>query len=104
MTYDHWKTTEPESQADDGANPFRAMPAEIKRLRETNADLNRIMKATAAEVVDLRSLNAELLNALNVFMKQWNACGPNSDFGRYFQTTRDTAQAAIARAQEHSNG
>lgn len=40
----------------------------------------------------------ELLDALQLFVKQWNACGPNSDFGRYFSSVRDTAETAIAKA------
>jgi hypothetical protein len=39
---------------------------------------------------------AELEAALNLFVKQWNACGPNSDFGRYFSNVRDAANAALA--------
>lgn len=37
--------------------------------------------------------------ALGLFECQWNACGPNSDFGRYFQNVRDAARAAIAKAE-----
>lgn len=37
-----------------------------------------------------------LRSALELFMRQWNACGPNSDFGRYFSNVRDAANAALA--------
>jgi hypothetical protein len=41
----------------------------------------------------------DLLAALELFIKQWNACGPNSDFGRYFSNVRVAAEAAIKRAK-----
>jgi hypothetical protein len=41
----------------------------------------------------------ELLEALLTFEKQWNACGPNSDFGRHFQSVRDVAVEALAKAK-----
>ena len=41
---------------------------------------------------------AELEAALHLFVKQWNACGPNSDFGRYFSNVRDAANAALSQA------
>jgi hypothetical protein len=40
-----------------------------------------------------------LFEALQTFEKQWNACGPNSDFGRYFQSVRDAAVEALAQAK-----
>ena len=40
----------------------------------------------------------ELLDALQLFLRQWNACGPNSDFGRYFQNVRDAGLTAISKA------
>ncbi|USE78871.1 hypothetical protein NDR89_19740 [Cupriavidus gilardii] len=40
----------------------------------------------------------ELYKALAKFVEQWNACGPNSDFGRYFQNVRDAAVSALAKA------
>lgn len=33
--------------------------------------------------------------ALELFVKQWNACGPNSDFGRHFSNVRDAARDAL---------
>ncbi len=41
----------------------------------------------------------ELFEALEAFVKQWNACGPNSDFGRHFQPVRDEAVAALSKAR-----
>ncbi len=40
----------------------------------------------------------ELFEALTLFVDQWNACGPNSDFGRYFQNVRDAARTALLKA------
>ena len=37
----------------------------------------------------------QLRAALALFLKQWNACGPNSDFGRYFRNVRDVAEKAL---------
>lgn len=36
-----------------------------------------------------------LKGALQLFVKQWNACGPNSDFGRYFQNVKDAADKVL---------
>ena len=52
----------------------------------------------AALAVRCVNTHAELVAALDGFVKQWNACGPNSDFGRYFQSVYTQARAAIARA------
>jgi len=51
------------------------------------------------ELLRLRASNKALLDALQLFAKQWNACGPNSDFGRYFGNVRIAAEAAIAHAK-----
>jgi hypothetical protein len=40
----------------------------------------------------------DLYEALKLFEDQWNACGSNSDFGRYFQRVRDAAVAALSKA------
>lgn len=40
-----------------------------------------------------------VVEALQQFIQQWNVCGPNSDFGRYFGNIRDTAVAALAKHQ-----
>ncbi len=45
----------------------------------------------------------ETLEALKLFVRQWNACGPNSDFGRYFRSVRDAAVKAIAKAEPHNS-
>jgi len=39
---------------------------------------------------------AGMLAGLEAFVKQWNACGPNSDFGRQFKAVRDAAIKALA--------
>lgn len=44
-------------------------------------------------------LLAEAVEALEKFVAQWNACGPNSDFGRYFKNVRDTAVSVLAKVQ-----
>jgi len=44
----------------------------------------------------------DLLSALQSFVKQWEACGPNSNFGRYFSNVRDAAVAAITKARLQS--
>lgn len=54
------------------------------------------------ELLRLRASNRALLDALEQFTKQWNACGPNSDFGRYFSNVRIAAEAAIAHAKDQS--
>jgi hypothetical protein len=54
------------------------------------------------ELLRLRAVNAALLEALELFAKQWNACGPNSDFGRYFGNVRIAAEAAIAHAHDQA--
>lgn len=36
-----------------------------------------------------------LREALQTFVEQWNACGPNSDFGRYFANVQKQAVAAL---------
>ncbi len=38
----------------------------------------------------------EMDKALQLFISQWNACGPNSGFGRYFSNVRDAALAATS--------
>lgn len=53
----------------------------------------------AAAQAGIDASRAELLTALETFVKQWNACGPNSDFGRHFKNVRDAAVSAIAQAQ-----
>lgn len=44
---------------------------------------------------DLVDENERLRAALRAFIKQWNACGPNSDFGQYFANIREQAVAAL---------
>lgn len=40
----------------------------------------------------------DMHGALTTFKKQWEACGPNSDFGRYFKNVYVAACAALSRA------
>lgn len=62
--------------------------SESKRLTQDEINANaRLMRASP-----------DMLEALLLFEKQWNACGPNSDFGRYFSNVRDAVVSAIARA------
>jgi hypothetical protein len=37
----------------------------------------------------------KLRGALKIFVAQWNACGPNSDFGRYFQSVKSAADEVL---------
>lgn len=60
-------------------------------------------QAIEAQLGDpVRQAAPDLLNALRLFIKQWNACGPTSDFGRYFSNVRDAANTAIAKAEAAS--
>jgi len=52
--------------------------------------LNRVFPAPAGDPA--------IRAALQLFVKQWNACGPNSDFGRYFKNVRDAAVSALDKA------
>jgi len=54
------------------------------------------------ELLRLRAVNGHLLAALQLFVKQWNACGPNSDFGRYFSNVSVAAIAAIEHAKDEA--
>lgn len=40
-----------------------------------------------------------VVEALQQFVLQWNACGPNSDFGRYFNRIHEVAVDALAKYQ-----
>jgi hypothetical protein len=58
-----------------------------------------IVRCTHAEQADIcpwceiDRLKAPLL----LFLRQWDACGPNSEFGRYFGNVRDAAVSALGR-------
>ena len=58
----------------------------VKLLRD---DQDRDLKHDAADEIE------RLRAALRTFVVQWNACGPNSDFGRYFANVRQQAVAAL---------
>lgn len=65
---------------------------EIERLTSERAIVVAAMMA--------RIPNAPpVVEALQEFVRQWNACGSNSDFGRYFGKIRDTAVDALAKYQ-----
>lgn len=57
-------------------------------------DLPLGIRKVGTEVV-LASDYDKLERAVSLFVKQWNACGPNGDFGRYFQNVKDAVDAAI---------
>ena len=61
--------------------------------------MTRAQEAAIARVCAHECLQRELVEALEVFVKQWNACGPNSNFGLYFADVRDVAVAALAKAR-----
>ena len=52
-------------------------------------------------VEDLRLIEAapEMLEVLKLFMAQYNACGPNSNFGRIFANVGTAAAQAISKAE-----
>jgi hypothetical protein len=41
----------------------------------------------------------ELETALRMFQTQWNACGANSDFGRYFQNVKLAVDKALTPSE-----
>ena len=64
--------------------------AEDRQLRIDEKDV---------EIECNNELIRRLEKALQLFIKQWNACGPNSDFGRYFSNVRDAANKALEGRQ-----
>lgn len=79
------------------------LAAEIKTLDEAVARVREALAQFTSEdvVVMAKRARDEIESrgaALELFIKQWDACGPNSDFGRYFSNVRDAAEAAIHRA------
>jgi len=65
---------------------------EIERLTGERAIVAAAMMARIPDA-------PPVVEALQQFVRQWNACGPNSDFGRYFQKIRDGAVDALAKYQ-----
>jgi|SRR5579862_3288068 len=65
---------------------------EIERLNGERAIVNAAVTGKIANA-------PPVVEALQQFVRQWNACGPNSDFGRYFGSIRDIAVAALAKHQ-----
>ncbi len=68
---------------------------EIERLRAVAIEKRAEADAAHGYSVELRHENDLLREALRAFIKQWNACGLNSDFGRYFANVRKQAVAAL---------
>lgn len=62
--------------------------------------LGRLNTGSLEYIANARAIAAvpQLIAALEGLVKQWNACGPNSDFGSYFRNVRDEAVAALALA------
>lgn len=62
----------------------------------------RYAQETVERQADARLIAAtpKMLAALRLFEKQWNACGPNSDFGRYFSNVRDAVRSALSSLPE----
>jgi Protein of unknown function (DUF551) len=65
---------------------------EVERLTRERAIVNAAVTGKIANA-------SPVVEALQQFVRQWNACGPNSDFGRYFANIRDIAVAALAKHQ-----
>lgn len=77
-------------------------------LAEDAANQATMLKA-ATTIDSLKRISTEAISqrdkfraALILFLSQCNACGPNSDFGRYFQNVRDAALSALAERSETS--
>jgi hypothetical protein len=87
------------SVVDEAITAMTHAQAEILRLRADEAGRQRVINTYRAELDRQIVVIADLLAALELFTRQWNACGPNSDFGRYFSNVRVAAEAAVARAR-----
>jgi hypothetical protein len=87
------------SIVDEAITAMTHAQAEILRMRADEARHQRVIASYRAELDRQLVVIAEMLAALELFTRQWNACGPNSDFGRYFSNVRVAAEAAIARAK-----
>jgi len=61
---------------------------------ETAAEMDR----RGIVIEEMETVVVELRRALQMFIRQWNACGPNSDFGRHFSNVRDAAVSALKRS------
>lgn len=72
----------------------------MDNLREVDDHLQGLMHyGHSHQLRDAMSVVLDMQEALAEFVKQWNACGPNSDFGRYFQRVHTQARAAQKRAE-----
>lgn len=68
---------------------------EVERLRAVAVEKRAEADAAHNYSVKMKQENDLLREALSAFVTQWNACGPNSDFGRYFGNVRRQAVAAL---------
>jgi hypothetical protein len=61
----------------------------------TIAEMAVEMDRRGSAIERLEAKLARQEDVLKLFVKQWNACGPNSDFGRHFANVRAAAIAAL---------
>jgi hypothetical protein len=83
----------------------------VERLRDDLAKLATYLRGEgedeAAQLVERaddtierqQALLDEVMGVLTLFERQWNACGPNSDFGRHFQNVRDAVVPMRAKLE-----
>ena len=71
-----------------------ATPDPLSHVRACRCPECRLGEAHT-EATTLRAQRDALAGALQTFIKQWEACGPNSEFGRYFANVYREAKAAI---------
>lgn len=71
------------------------MPTTTFERPATVAEMSVEMDRRGAVIEKLEAKIAYQQDALKLFVKQWNACGPNSDFGRHFANVRAAAIAAL---------
>jgi hypothetical protein len=89
---------------DEGFN-FIAVAEEGSKPRTITNEIGRDDDAAYLASVDPQTVLAlldrveGLETALRLFVAQWNACGPNSDFGRYFSNVIRAARDALKDPQ-----
>lgn len=64
-------------------------------MNVTAADLVKQINALGETALRIKAERDALRAAVQLFLRQWNACGANSDFGRYFKNVRDAAVDAL---------
>lgn len=67
--------------------------------RATLSEIAAEMDRRGSVIESLEIERDKMRSALELFMKQWNACGPNSEFGRYFSNVRNAALSALNRGE-----